>query len=65
MLQDNLIQEMVLLKRSDPKHLRGHWFMTQCHCWDPDKNIGNKQLSILMFQTLQAKKKWFLSDNEV
>ena len=60
--QDNLIQEMVLLKRSDPEHLRRHCFMTQCHCWDPDKNSGNKQLSILMFQTLQAKKKWFLSD---
>ena len=40
------------------------WFRSVL-AYHPDKNIGNKQLSILMFQTLQAKKKWFLSDNKV
>ena len=59
--QDNLIQEMYQLKR-DPEHWRRHWFRTQCDYWDPDKNSGST-LSILMFQTLEAKEKWFFSDN--
>lgn len=56
-----LAQEMTR-RRSTPLPERRAFFLAQCLRWHPDKNVGEESHAKNMFQVLQEKKVWFLSD---
>jgi len=57
-----LALELAKLRESNTLAVRKRYWKEQCLRWHPDKNVGDEQNATRMFQVLQEKKDWFLSD---
>lgn len=54
--------ELSRLRNSESLKERRRYFYKQCLRWHPDKNVGSEDRATVMFQILQEKKDWFLTD---
>ncbi|CAE8612089.1 unnamed protein product, partial [Polarella glacialis] len=56
-----LAQELTRLRKDSELPARRRCFLAQCLRWHPDKNMEDIERATKMFQMLQEKKDWFLS----
>lgn len=59
--RQELVEQLTWWKASSAAE-RKRVFLAQCRRWHPDKNEGDEVHAKRMFQLLQEKKAWFLSD---